>query len=147
MSEKSMQLVFFGLNDDLYGIDTQGVKGISLMEDITPIPRTKPYIEGILNLRGQIIPIVCLRKRLGLPERLESKETRIIIVEAEDLRVGLIVDNVSEVTSIAASSITPAPEMVAASHVAGVCHYNNELVVVLDLQQLFAEQLDAAASR
>ncbi|MDP3486473.1 MAG: chemotaxis protein CheW [Bacillota bacterium] len=147
MSKKQLQLVIFGLNAELYAIDTQGVKEISRMEEITPIPRTKTYIEGILNLRGQIIPVVCLRRRLGLPERLDSKETRIIIVELEELRVGLIVDFVSEVITLADSTLIPAPEVATNVYVAGLCHYNNDLVVVVNLEVLFAEQHEIVAVR
>ena len=147
MSSKQLQLVIFSLNAELYAIDTQGVKEISRMEDITPIPRTKPYIEGILNLRGQIIPVVCLRKRLGLPQRVDGKETRIIIIELDELRVGLIVDFVSEVITLTDSTLTPAPEVASADYVAGLCHYNNDLVVVFNLATLFAEQHEIVAIR
>lgn len=147
MSDKNLQLVIFGLDNELYGVDTQTVIEILRMEDITPIPRTEDYIEGILNLRGQIIPVVCLRKRLGLASRVESKETRIIIVELENLRVGFIVDVVSEVINLTDAQVTKAPDMVAAEYVSGVCHYNNALVVVIELKQLFSEQLEAATAR
>ncbi|MBS3949131.1 MAG: purine-binding chemotaxis protein CheW [Peptococcaceae bacterium] len=145
MSKKQLQLVIFGINAELYAIDTQGVKEISRMEDITPIPRTKPYIEGILNLRGQIIPVVCLRKRLGLPERVDDKETRIIIIDFDELRVGLIVDFVSEVITLIDSTLIPAPEVATAAYVAGLCHYNNNLVIVINIEALFAEQHEIVA--
>lgn len=147
MSKDQLQLVIFSLNAELYAIDTQGVREISRMEDITPIPRTKAYIEGILNLRGQIIPVVCLRKRLGLPERVDGKETRIIIVDLDQLRVGLIVDAVTEVITLADRTLSPAPEVTSAPYVAGLCHYNNDLVVVVNLEVLFAEQHEIVAVR
>lgn len=147
MSKTQLQIVIFGLNEELYAIDTQVVREISLMEDITPIPRAKPYIEGILNLRGQIIPVVDLRKRLDLPARTDTQETRIIIADFNDLRVGLIVDYVSEVVTLGDAPLSPAPEIVAAPYVAGVCHYNTNLVVVLALSVLFDEQVEVLAGR
>lgn len=147
MTKRDMQLVVFGLNNEFYGVDTQIVTEISRMEEITPIPRAQAFIEGILNLRGQIIPVVCLRKRLGMKSRLESKETRIIIVELNEVKVGLIVDYVSEVITLTETTTTPGLDATAEKYVAGVCHYGNNFAIIIDLFKLFAEQLDVAAAR
>lgn len=136
-----LQLVVFTLHDEQYAVDTLKVKEIARMESITPIPRTADYIEGVLNLRGQILPVVCLRKRFGLPPRVETKETRIIIIDTDELRVGLIVDAVSEVSDLSAATVTPAPEMASSPYIMGVCHYEGSLVVLLDPLELFKDYL------
>lgn len=136
-----LQLVVFTLHGEQYGLDTLKVKEIARMESITRVPRTADYIEGVLNLRGQILPVVCLRKRFGLPPRVETKETRIIIVDTEELRVGLIVDAVSEVSDLSEAVVTPAPDVASSLYIVGVCHYGGSLVVLLDPLELFNEYL------
>jgi len=132
-----LQLVVFSLEREHYGLDTTKVKEIARMEEVTPIPRVPSYIEGVLNLRGQILPIVCLRKRLALPPRQETTTTRIVIVDAEDLKVGLIVDAVTEVSDITNAVVTPAPHLATSSFVTGVCQHGEALVSLLDPVQLF----------
>lgn len=133
-----LQLVIFSLENEQYGIDTAQVKEIARMEEITPIPRCPQFIEGVLNLRGQILPVVCLRKRLTLSTRTDTTATRIVIVDAEEVKVGLIVDAVTEVSDIAEARVTPAPDLAATSFVTGVCHRGDSLIALLDPVRLFS---------
>lgn len=135
-----LQLVIFSLENEQYGIDTAQVKEIVRMEEITPIPRCPQFIEGVLNLRGQILPVVCLRKRLALSARTDTTATRIVIVDAQELKVGLIVDAVTEVSDIAEARVTPAPDLAATSFVTGVCHHGDSLISLLDPVRLFSAE-------
>lgn len=135
-----LQLVVFSLENELYGIDTAQVKEIARMEEITPIPRCPQFIEGVLNLRGQILPVVCLRKRLGLAPRTDAKATRIVIIDTEGLKVGLIVDGVTEVSDVAQALVTSAPDIAASPFVRGVCHHGEALVSLLDPVKLFSHE-------
>jgi purine-binding chemotaxis protein CheW len=136
-----LQLVVFSLADEQYGIDTAQIKEITRMDEITPIPRSPQFIEGVINLRGQILPVACLRKRFGLPPRADTKATRIVIVDAEGLKAGLIVDGVTEVSDIAQALVTPVPDMAASSFVRGVCHHGEALISLLDPVKLFSDEL------
>jgi len=141
-----LQLVVFSLDREHYGIDTAQVKEIARMEAITPISRCPQFIEGVLNLRGQILPVVCLRKRFALSARTDTPATRIVIVDAEDLKVGLIVDAVTEVSDIAEAKVTPAPDLAATSFVSGVCHHGDTLISLLDPVKLFSAEPQVGVS-
>ncbi|MDQ0285770.1 purine-binding chemotaxis protein CheW [Desulfofundulus luciae] len=91
------QVVIFQLNDQQYALPIQETQEIIRMTDITRVPNTKSYIEGIINLRGSIVPVINLNRRLDLPVRDYTDATRIIVVEYEGQKVGMIVDNVLEV--------------------------------------------------
>ena len=100
MSDEALQLVTFRLGNEEFGIDIRKVQEINRMIDITKIPNAPPYVEGVVNLRGKIIPIVSLRTKLGLGEADRDKTTRIMVVEIEGTVLGFIVDSVSEVLRI-----------------------------------------------
>ncbi len=105
------QIVALHLGGDIYGVDITEVHSVIMPQLITPVPQTAPYVAGILNLRGRILPVVDLRRRFGLPAQPETRSTRIVIVEtqagAECLTAGLIVDAVSEVIRLPQSAIEP----------------------------------------
>ncbi len=92
-----LQLVTFKLENEEFGVDILKVQEINKMIDITRIPNAPSFVEGVINLRGKIIPIVDLRKRLGFEGRAYDKSTRIIVVELDGMVLGFIVDSVSEV--------------------------------------------------
>ncbi len=135
-----LQLASFRLGEEEYAIDISTVQEINRMTEVTKVPNSPPYIEGVLNLRGRIIPAVNLRKKFGLPEREYDRHTRIMVVDVEGTMVGLIVDAVSEVLRISPETIEPAPEMSAgvnSKYIRGVGKVNGRLVILLDLERLF----------
>ncbi len=89
------QLVVFDLVDEHYGVDIAVVDGIVKMQAITAVPRAPSFVEGITNLRGEVLPVIDLRKRFGLPLGETTKETRIVNVEMDGVKVGMVVDAVS----------------------------------------------------
>ncbi|WP_258360083.1 chemotaxis protein CheW [Moorella sulfitireducens] len=137
-----IQLVVFQLGDETYGVDIYHVQEIIRMQSITQIPRTPAFIEGVINLRGRIIPVIDLHKRFGLPRVEHTNNTRIMVVELGKVTVGMIVDSVSEVLRLPASSIEPPPPMISGIDVAylkGVGKWNDQLIILLDLERVLRE--------
>lgn len=136
-----LQLVTFKLGTEEFGVDILKVQEINKMMNITKIPNAPAFIEGVINLRGKIIPIVDLRKRLGFREQPYDKSTRIIVVELEDLVLGFIVDSVSEVLRIPENTIEPPPSMVAgieSEYIEGVGKLDDRLLILLELKKIFS---------
>lgn len=145
VSSDSRQLVTFSLGAEEYGIDIAQVQEINRMVDITHVPRTVSYIEGVINLRGQLIPVFDLRKRFGMPQIEPTRNSRIIVVEAASQRVGLIVDSVSEVVRIPESQIEPTPDMITIAHaefLGGVGKLDDRLIIVLDVVNVIRDQAE-----
>jgi purine-binding chemotaxis protein CheW len=137
-----IQLVGFRLDNEDYAIAITKIQEIILMKPITRIPQVPDYIEGLINLRGSVIPIINLRKRFGLPVREVDDETRTIVVNIHDKTVGCIVDAVTQVMRINRDQIQPPPlSVLAVSHqyIAGLARLDDRLVIILDIDRLFDE--------
>jgi purine-binding chemotaxis protein CheW len=145
-----IQLVGFRLDNEDYAIAITKIQEIILIKPITRIPQVPDYIEGLINLRGSVIPIVNLRKRFGLPPRELDDETRIIVVNVHDKTVGCIVDAVTQVMRINRDQIQPPPLGVLAlnhQYLAGLAKLDDRLMIILDIEKLFeAEELAAPLS-
>ncbi len=136
-----LQLVTFKLGAEEFGVDILKVQEINKMMSITKIPNAPAFIEGVINLRGKIIPIVDLRKRLGFRDQPYDKSTRIIFVELDGLVLGFIVDSVSEVLRIPGNTIEPPPSMVAgieSEYIEGVGKLDERLLILLELKKIFS---------
>ena len=143
--ENSINLVTFKLGNNEYAIDIMQAKEIIKMEKITLIPNAPDYVEGVINLRGNIIPIVDLKKRFNLDENEGEKNTGIIIVKIDDVDMGIIIDAISKVVSIATSNIQPPPPMLSGigqKYIKGVAKLEDKLLVVLDLEKLIVSDDD-----
>lgn len=135
-----LRVVVCELADEHYGLDIAKVFEIIRDQPITPVPRTPAFVKGVINLRGRIIPVVDLRGRFGMLETEPTKETRIVVAESSDTRVGLIVDSVSEVLLVPADSIEATPEVAAgadAQYLRGIAKLADRLVLLLELDGLF----------
>jgi purine-binding chemotaxis protein CheW len=133
------QLVAFCLANEIYGVDISLIHEIIRLRDITEIPRTSPDIEGVINLRGKIVPILDLRKRLGLPAVERTGATRIIVVEIADCTVGVVVDAVTGVLRMPDANIEPPSELVSdldADYIRGVGKADEKLVILLDMPKV-----------
>jgi purine-binding chemotaxis protein CheW len=138
-----IQLVGFRLDNEDYAIAITKIQEIILMKPITRIPQVPDFIEGLINLRGSVIPIVNLRKRFGLSPREVDDETRTIVVNIHDKTVGCIVDAVTQVMRINRDQIQPPPlSVLAVSHqyIAGLARLEDRLLIILDIDRLFDEQ-------
>jgi purine-binding chemotaxis protein CheW len=129
------------LGEQDYGIDISEVREILRKREITSIPRQPPYVEGVMNVRGSIIPVVNLKKRFGLPGEISS-QPHAVIVEAEEGPVGLLVDHVSEVVKIPGEKIHPPPSVasgVGSEYIRGICRVGERLLFYLDIDKVLKE--------
>ena len=130
------QLVVFELANELYGVNIAAVESIIKMQAITQLPHTPPYVKGVTNLRGSVLPVLDLRIRFALPAQDDTRQTRIMIVTMGSIKAGIIVDGVSEVLRISEESIEPLPPMlnsVDSTFLKGIARLENRLIILLDL--------------
>jgi purine-binding chemotaxis protein CheW len=144
-----LQLVTFEVAGEEFAVDILAVQEINRMMELTRVPQSPPEVEGVINLRGKIIPVLDLRKRFNLPVGDKNEQNRIIVVEIRKRVLGFIVDRVHEVLRISSSIVEPAPAMVCSidsDFIAGVGKLDDRLLILLDLAKLFdAEGVGAAA--
>ncbi|MBE3588972.1 MAG: purine-binding chemotaxis protein CheW [Thermoanaerobacteraceae bacterium] len=134
---EEQQVVIFQLNDQQYALPIQETQEIIRMTDITRVPNTKPYVEGIINLRGSIVPVINLNLRLELPVRECTDATRIIVTEYAGQKVGMIVDNVVEVGRYTPDQVEP--PVVAGDnteYLRGVIKKDDHLWLLLNLERV-----------
>lgn len=143
VTDSLLQLVSFHLGEEEYAVDILNIQGINRMVDITKVPNAPEFVEGIINLRGQVIPIIDLRKRLGMEHKEHDKQTRIIVVEIDTKVIGFIVDCVNEVLRIN-KSITEAPPETAVSidtkFITAVGKLEDRLLILLDLEKVLTNE-------
>jgi purine-binding chemotaxis protein CheW len=139
-----IQLVSFLLGDEEFGADILMVQEIIRMQPITRVPNAPHFVEGVINLRGKVIPIVDLRKRLNIGKTEDTRRTRIIVVDVEGKITGFIVDSVSQVLRIPTNTIEPAPPIVVAGieseYITGVSKLDDRLLIILDFSRILTKQ-------
>ena len=134
-----LQLVSFNIGTEEFGVDILKVQEINRMVEITKVPQAPHYVEGVINLRGKVIPIVDLRKRFNLELKEHDKNTRIVVVDIGGNIMGMIVDSVSEVLRLPANTIEPPPEIVTgitSEYIKGVAKLDDRLLIFLDLSKV-----------
>jgi purine-binding chemotaxis protein CheW len=139
--EKAMQLVGFMIGSELFGVNILSVQEIIRTTPITPIPDSPDFIEGVINLRGNIIPVIDLRKRLNLlGDGFDENNLWIVILNVDNRVTGFIVDRVTQVLKIHSDIIKPPPDIVVAGlqsqYISGVCKINDNLLILLDFNQI-----------
>ena len=137
--EKDIQVVGFRIGNETYGVRIGSVREIVRVPEITSVPSAPDTVEGVINLRGKIIPVMDLRKRFGQLDMRPDKKNRILVVELENKLVGLIVNAASEVLKIAPSEIEPPGTVFAegeSSYVTGVGKLKGRLIILLDINKL-----------
>jgi purine-binding chemotaxis protein CheW len=137
------QVVVFQLNKELYGADIAVVREVVPLQRVTRVPRTPDYVEGVINLRGRVIPVIDLRRRLGLPSGQVTKATRIAVGEVDGDQVGMIVDAVEEVLRVPASAVEPPSSLLAQldrDNVLGVAKVGDRLITLLDLARILVRE-------
>lgn len=133
------QYVLFKLDNEYYGIDILQVQTIEKVMNITRVPRALDYVEGVINLRGEIVPIINLRKRFNLSEMEFNEESRIIIVSIEDIVIGLLVDGSSEVLQLASEEIDDVSNItdsIRNDYIKGIGKKNNRIIILLNLKKV-----------
>jgi purine-binding chemotaxis protein CheW len=135
------QLVVFDLAKEYYGVDIGDVREIIRMQAITRVPGAPEFVEGVINLRGRVVPVVDLRKRLELIVGEQTKESRIVVVDINGRDVGVIVDAVTEVLRIPMNLIEPPSSMVTnadSDYLRGIAKLETKLVILLDLDKVLS---------
>jgi purine-binding chemotaxis protein CheW len=144
--EELLQLVSFRVEDEEFGLEILRVQEIIRIQQLTRVPASPAFIEGVINLRGRVIPVISLRSRFGLPQVPADKQTRIVVVEVNGSVLGFMVDAVSEVLRLPASAVEPAPRIgrVEREYVRGVGKLENRLLILLDIDRLMSEAEEEA---
>jgi purine-binding chemotaxis protein CheW len=142
-----LQLVSFHIGGEEFGLDILRVQEIIRIQELTRVPNSPNFVDGVINLRGKVIPVIALRKRFGLEELAHDKQTRIVVVEVRGTVLGFIVDSVSEVLRIPADTVEPPPRLgkVEREYVSGVGKLDNRLLILLDVDRLMGDVDDIAA--
>lgn len=142
MEAEKKQYVVFRIGEEEYGADINKVTVIERMLNIARVPTTPAYIKGVINLRGDIIPVMDLRLRLGLPEKEEDEDTRIIILDINKIFFGIIVDSVSEVLQLEEAKIESAAGIINdknMDYINGVAKAESKLVTLINMEKLISE--------
>ena len=141
---ESKQYIVVKLDNEQYGIDISFIDNIVRMQQITRVPKAQSYFAGVINLRGEIIPVMCLRSKFGLPDKEYTNATRIIIVKPESNdKIGVLVDEVREVVALEEEYIEKAVYDEQGSNLIGVGKYNDTLISLLNIQGI-VQDLDNA---
>ncbi len=138
-ADELLQLVSFKIGSEEFGVEILKVQEINRMVEITKVPQAPEYVEGVINLRGKVIPIIDLRKRFNLEIKEYDKNTRIVVVDITGNIMGMVVDSVSEVLRLPQSTIEPPPEIVTginSDYIKGVAKLEDRLLIFLDLSKV-----------
>jgi len=148
-AEQELQLVTFRLANEEYGLPITKVREINRLVPVTKLPQTPSFMEGIINLRGRIIPVIDLRKRFEMSVTAHDDDTRIIIVDISGQIVGVIVDAVIEVVRLNTANIEPPPATVAVDlqFIEGVGKINDRLIILLDIDKVLTNQEELAVKQ
>lgn len=137
-----LQWVTFHLAGETYGVNVMQVQEVLRYSEIAPVPGAPPYVIGIINLRGNVVTVIDSRHRFGLEAGEINDNTRIVIIETESHVVGILVDSVAEVVYLRESEIETAPNVgndESAKFIQGVCHKNDELLILIELDKLLTD--------
>ncbi len=137
--DELLQLVSFNIGEEEFGVDILRVQEINRMLEVTRVPNSPVHVDGVINLRGKVIPIVDLRQRFGMPRKDHDKNTRIIVVELNGQVVGFVVDAVREVLRIPRSVTEPPPSLaggVREEYITAVGKLEDRLLILLDLEKV-----------
>lgn len=142
-SDAILQWVTFRLGNETYGINVLQVREVLRVSDITPVPGAPDYVLGIINLRGNVVTVLDIRTRFGMEQKQPDDNARIIIVEADEHVVGILVDGVAEVVYLRSTQIESAPNIGSEDSskcIQGVYSRDNELLILVDLNKMLKEE-------
>jgi purine-binding chemotaxis protein CheW len=148
-AQAERQLVVFDLSAEAYGVDIGAVREIIRMQEITAVPQTPDFVEGVINLRGKVTPVVDLRKKLGVAVGEKSDENRIVVMDIGGQDIGMVVDAVNEVLRISADSVEPPSSVVStaeADYIMGIAKLDSKLIILLNLSRVLSVQEQEALS-
>ena len=137
-----LRWVTFKLEKEKYGINVMQVQEVLRVTEIAPVPGAPNYVLGIINLRGNVVTVIDTRTRFGLPTKEMDDSTRIVIIEAEEQVVGILVDSVAEVVDLRMNELDSAPNVgtdESAKFIQGVASLDGELLIIVDLNKLLSD--------
>lgn len=137
--KKMEPFILFELGTTIYGIPSCSVQQVEMLEKITPVPNTPSFVEGVVLSRGQVIPVINLRKRFGLQPTIHDTKTRLVVVNMDSRIVGLIVDTAREFLAIPSASIHPPPEKISTlsgQYLQGVAQMRERLILILKIEEI-----------
>jgi purine-binding chemotaxis protein CheW len=146
-AEAAEHLATFFLDREEYGVDVRQVQEIRRVSEITAVPRAPEFVRGVVNLRGRILPVLDLKRKLALGEVALARATRIVVVRVRERLLGLLVDGASQVLKVEVSRIEPPPEEVVekgGDYIRGVAKLEDRLIILVDLERLLAHELRSA---
>jgi purine-binding chemotaxis protein CheW len=141
------QMVLFELGTEAYGLDIASVHEIIRMQPITKVPKAPLYVEGVINLRGRVIPVIDIGKKFGIEKMDDAKNKRIVVVNIKDTTLAIIVDAVTEVIRVPTESIDPVSDIVTSGqsdYLMGIAKLPEKMVILLALDKLLSEESDLA---
>jgi purine-binding chemotaxis protein CheW len=147
-SNTILQLVTFTLGSEEYAVDILKVQEINRMKEITRVPNSPIYVEGVINLRGKVIPVVNLRKKFGLVDKDNDEQSRIMIMDIQGITMGLVVDAVSEVLRVPDNIVEPTPPMasnISTEFIKGIAKLEDRLIILLDMDRLLGRAEETSA--
>jgi purine-binding chemotaxis protein CheW len=135
------KVIIFRLKDELYGVPVEQVVSIERWEALTRVPNTPSFIKGIINLRGEILPVIDLQQRFGLGVSNQTEESRLVIVQDEEIKIGLIVDEAKDVIDLDSETIDPSPETASGqgTYILGVAKHEDNLLILLNMEKVLRE--------
>ena len=142
-ADEDLRWVTFRLENEKYGINVMQVQEVLRVTEIAPVPGAPSYVLGIINLRGNVVTVIDTRSRFGLASAEMDDSTRIVIIEAEEQVVGILVDSVAEVVDLKSSEIETAPNVgteESAKFIQGVASHDDELLILVDLNKLLSDE-------
>lgn len=141
LESDSIQCILFKMGQEYYGLPISTVKEIIKPIPVTRVPKSPPFVEGVIDLRGRIVPIVNVRSMFGLDPLPLTEESRFVDIQLEGLNLAIVVEAVSEVVRIATKQIEPAPQLIAGvdgKYLKGIARFEEKLVLLLDVDEVFA---------
>ncbi|MGG1290808.1 chemotaxis protein CheW [Bacillus smithii] len=143
MMEQNIKCVIIKLHNELFGIDIHQVRSIERLQSITVIPQTPPYVKGIMNLRGNVIPVIDLCQRLSMESNPYTDQTRLVVVTVKEVDIGLIVDAANKVMDISGEQIQPTPAITRDKKIDflyGIAKLEKQILILLDVEKLLSSE-------
>lgn len=139
----ALQQVVFKIDKEEYGLDIMKVNGIEKYQEVVRIPNSPEYVDGIINLRGEVLPVFNLRRKFHLPAKEVDDETKIIVAYTNDMKVGFVVDAVAEIINIEEENIEKTPRILAGvnrKYIKSVAKVTNRMIILLDIDLLVSDE-------